>query len=149
MNKDIIKNKNVILLLVVVAMVAGGFLYRTVFLKDEICRPEHGEDVELNVIAKEGIWRFDPDNISVNKCDKITLNIFNEDDYDHGIAIDVFGINKRLSPKSTTIVKFTASKDGEFLFYCSVPCGEGHFDHKGLIQVRDVDYSGERKTLDI
>lgn len=128
-------NKNIIILLVVIVIIAGSFFYRTIFLAGEICTAEQGEDVEINVVSRENQWAFDPPNIKINKCDKVTLNIFNEDDYDHGFAIDVFGVNKRLSPNSTTTIKFVASKAGEFLSYCSVPCGEGHFSHKGTISV--------------
>lgn len=128
-------NKNIIILLVVIVIIAGSFLYRTIFLAGKICTAEQGEDVEINVVSRENQWAFDPPNIKINKCDKVTLNIFNEDDYDHGFAVDVFGVNKRLNPNSTTTISFVASKAGEFLSYCSVPCGDGHFDHKGTIDV--------------
>lgn len=128
-------NKNIIILLVAMVIIAGSFFYRAVFLKGTICTAEQGEDVEIDVVSRESQWVFDPPGIKINKCDRVTLNIFNEDDYDHGFAIDVFGINKRLNPNSTTTVNFTASRAGEFISYCSVPCGEGHFGHKGTVSV--------------
>lgn len=128
-------NKSIVILLVSILIVGGGFFYRAVFLAGTICTAEQGEDVEIDVISLENQWVFKPSGIKINKCDKVTLNIFNEDDYDHGFAIDVFGVNKRLNPNSVTTINFTASKAGEFLFYCSVPCGEGHFDHKGTVEV--------------
>lgn len=130
-------NKNIILLIVIVVIIGAGFLFRTVFLKGSICTAEQGEEVVIEVRSLEGAWVFDPANITINRCDKVTMNIFNEDDYDHGIAIDVFGVNKRLNPNTNTTIKFTASKTGQFLFYCSVPCGEGHFRHSGDIEVID------------
>lgn len=131
-------NKNIILLLVLVLIVGAGILYRTIFLKGEICTADQGKDVEINMTSKKNQWVFDPPDIKINKCDKVTLHVFNEDDYDHGLAIDVFGVNRRLSPKTTTTIKFTASKAGQFIFYCSVPCGEGHFGHKGNIEVINI-----------
>ena len=119
-------------------MILGvGVLYRTVFLKGKLCSAEQGNDVVIEVTSIEGQWVFDPSDITINRCDRVTMNIFNQDEYDHGIAIDVFGVNKRLNPKTNTTVTFTASKTGQFLFYCSVPCGEGHFRHKGDIEVID------------
>lgn len=131
-------NKNIIIVLVVVAVLGGGFIFRAVFLKGEICTAEQGKSVEINMVSKEETWQFDPENITINKCDKVTLNIYNEDDYDHGFAIDVFGVNKRLSPMTTTTITFVASKAGKFVDYCSVPCGEGHFGHKGTINVIEI-----------
>jgi len=63
--------------------------------------------------------------------DEVVLKIFNEDSYDHGFALEVFGINKRLFPRSETEIRFIASKVGGFTFYCSVPCGEGHYQQTG------------------
>lgn len=131
-------NKNIVIALIVVIIVGGGFAYRAIFLKGKICTDEQGEDVVINMTSREGTWKFDPEHIEINKCDRVTLNIYNEDDYDHGVAIDVFGVNRRLNPMSTTTVQFTASKAGEFVYYCSVPCGDGHFDHKGTIGVTDT-----------
>lgn len=128
-------NKNIIVLIIVVVIIVGGVFYRAVFLKGSICTSEQGENVVIDVRSLEDKWLFDPAGIKINRCDKVTLNIFNEDDYDHGIAIDVFGVNRRLNPNATTTVSFTASKAGQFLYYCSVPCGEGHFDHIGQVEV--------------
>lgn len=124
--------------LLLVVIVGGGVLYRTVFLKGQICGSEAGEHVEISMITKENKWQFDPPLVEVKKCDHVTLNIYNEDEYDHGFAIDLFGVNKRLTPKATTTLSFRAGKAGEFVFYCSVPCGEGHLNHKGKLVVFDI-----------
>jgi len=106
-------NKNLIILAVVVIIVIGGFAYRAVFLKGEICTAEQGEDIEINMMSVQDSWQFDPADITIKKCDKVTLNIYSQDDYDHGIAIDVFGVNKRLNPMTTTTITFTAAKSGD------------------------------------
>ena len=85
---------------------------------------------EVTLTAKRNQWRFDPALIEVKKGDRVVATVFNEDDYDHGFAIDEFGISKRLSAKSKIIVEFVADKEGDFTFYCSVPCGEGLVDGK-------------------
>ena len=133
-------NKNIIIVLILILIVGAGVLYRTIVLKGEICTIDQGEDKVVNMISKEAAWEFDPSHIELNKCDKVTLNIYNEDEYDHGLAIDVFGVNRRLDPKVTTTIKFTAAKEGALVFYCSVPCGDGHFTHVGDIEIFDVEF---------
>ena len=128
-------NKNFILLGVVGLIVVLGFGYREIFLKDQLCQAGQGEDITIDVRSVENVWEFDPADLTLNKCDRITLNIYNEDDYDHGFAIDVFGVNQRLNPMTTTVITFTASKTGQFVSYCSVPCGDGHFRHTGTVTV--------------
>jgi len=79
------------------------------------------------------------------------MTVINEDDYDHGIAIDAFGITQRMPANSTVKVEFVATQAGDFPFYCSVPCGEGivdgkkrtHFDMIGKLHVRSIISSTE------
>lgn len=142
-------NKNIIIGLILVVIVGSGFLYRSIFLKGKICTADQGKDIEISMRSTEGLWEYDPPNLTVDKCDRVTLTIYNEDEYDHGFAIDVFGVNRRLNPETTTTIKFTASKAGEFVFYCSVPCGEGHFRHTGNIEVIEIiepESVSEKKT---
>lgn len=86
----------------------------------------------MRTIANE--WRFEPDVIMAHPGDRVILKIFNEDPYDHGFAMEAFGVNKRLFPKRETVIDFVVSKPGTFSFYCSVPCGEGHYSHIGQFQ---------------
>ena len=132
-------NKNFYLLIGIVVIAAAGFGFRATLLKDVICKPGQGEDVAFEVRSVENEWRYDPADLRINKCDKVTITIYNEDEYDHGFAIDVFGVNQRINPMQVTTIKFTASKTGEFVAYCSVPCGEGHFDHVGTVTVVEVE----------
>ncbi len=41
--------------------------------------------------------------------------------------------------KETTTVQFVADQEGEFEFYCSVYCGVGHYDRKGMLVVTQDD----------
>ena len=89
---------------------------------------------------------FVPEIIEVTRGDKIVATIINEDIYDHGIAIDAFGISRRMPANSTIKVEFVVTQEGDFPFYCSVPCGEGtangvkrtHFDMIGKLHVRSI-----------
>lgn len=131
-------NKLLIVGILSILLIGGAFLFRTVFLKGKLCMEGQGDDVEITMTSKENQWEFDPPVIEFNKCDRVTIAIYNEDEYDHGFAIDVFGVNRRIDPLTTTAIHFTASKAGEFVFYCSVPCGDGHFGHKGTVRVFDI-----------
>ena len=82
-----------------------------------------GQVREFDMVARN--WEFLPNEIRVNQGDKVILNIISED-IPHGIYISDYGINERINPGEETRIEFIASKDGEFIFGCSVPCGMGH-----------------------
>lgn len=129
-------NKYIGLVLFAFFLLGSGFVYQQFYRPAEIGGIEpSGRTVELNVRVLKNQWKWEPDVIKVEPGDKVILRIFNEDDYDHGFAIDVLGVNRRLFPKRTTTIEFHASLRGKFAFYCSVPCGEGHYDQVGAIVI--------------
>jgi len=131
-------NKYLSLLIFGVILVTTGFVYQQFYRPASIGGFQStGEEVEMHMRVIQNTWKWDPDTIRVNPGDKVILHIFNEDTYDHGFAIDVFGVNRRLFPKSTTVIEFTPSIPGKFNFYCSVPCGQGHYDQVGTLIVGD------------
>lgn len=79
-------------------------------------------------------FKFDPDTITVNKGDVVTLKMTSID-VAHGIGILDYGINVDLPPGQEKDVTFTADKAGTFNFFCNVPCGPGHRDMKGKLVV--------------
>lgn len=151
-------NKYAILGLLLVALVGGGIVYSRISDTDN-CTDGMGKDVVLNVVSKKLEWRFEPEVIEVEKCDRVKMTVTNEDDFDHGVAIDAFGISQRLPALGQITIEFVASKTGEFPFYCSVSCStsenssfnlpdgkvatgpytglvRGHFEHIGKFIVR-------------
>lgn len=94
-----------------------------------------GETKEFNVRSFN--FGFDPPTIEVNAGDKVRI-ILTSDDIPHGLAINEFMVNKRVdpSPSEPTVIEFLADKKGEFSFYCSIPCGDGHLDMKGKLIVK-------------
>ena len=88
---------------------------------------------EFNIVAKQ--WTFEPGEIIVNQGDKVRLNITSPD-VPHGLAINEYNIDKTVNPGETATVEFTADKPGEFTFYCSVWCGDGHRGQNGKLIVR-------------
>lgn len=123
-------NKYFLLIGAVVLVLIGGIVYR-VFLLPQSSQPvTTGVEKDVTVIAKKDSWRFEPENIEINRGDKVVMTVINEDEYDHGIAIDAYGISQRMPAKTTIKLEFVATQEGDFQYYCSVPCGEGMVDHK-------------------
>ena len=139
-------NKYFLLVGIGVLIVAGGIIYRVFLLPEESVPVTTGKVREITVIARQDRWMFDPEVIEAVRGDKIVATIINEDEYDHGISIDAFGVSQRMPAKSTIKLDFVVTQEGDFPFYCSVPCGEGevdgkkrgHFDMVGKIQVRSI-----------
>lgn len=139
-------NKYVILVVVGVVILGGGIFYRAFLLPEESRPVETGVIREFTIVADKNEWRFTPELIEVNRGDRVKMTVINEDDYDHGIAIDAFGISQRMPANSTIKMEFVVTQEGDFPFYCSVPCGEGmvdgkkrtHFDMIGKMHVRSI-----------
>lgn len=72
---------------------------------------------------------YDPNTITVNKGDEVKIIIDNTDTL-HGIRIPDLGI------KGNEILEFTANKTGEFIWYCTNMCGEGHREMSGKLIVK-------------
>ncbi len=119
-------------------LIASGVIYQNFYRPPGIGPiKETGRVVDIVMVSKENQWRWDPQVVRVKAGDKVRLKVFNEDSYDHGFAVETFGINKRLFPRRETVVEFVASRVGEFPFYCSVPCGAGHYTQIGKLIVEE------------
>ncbi len=116
-------NKYAIIGIILVILVIFGVIYAQ--LDDSFsCKPGMGEDKHYTVISRELEWTFDPEEITVEQCDRISVTVINEDNFDHGFAIDAFGVSQRLPANGTIEVNFVATKSGTFPFYCSVSCSD-------------------------
>jgi len=143
-------NKYLWLAILGVAIVGGGIVYRVFFLPEANKPVSTGVVREITITAAKDQWFFDPETVEANRGDKIVLTVVNEDEYDHGIAIDAYGISQRMPANGTIKIEFVATQPGDFPFYCSVPCGEGdtvidgktvhrtHFDMVGKLHVRSL-----------
>ena len=157
-------NKFVILGIILVVIIVGGILYKQ-FIGSSDPPIETGVVKEFTIVSKKLEWHYEPESIEVEQGDRIKVTVINEDNFDHGFAIDAFGISQRLPANGTIYVEFVATKSGEFPFYCSVSCstsdnssfelenGEvetgkytgtkrGHFEHVGKFIVRALDALG-------
>lgn len=138
-------NKYLTLGIVLILLIAGGIGFR--FMSGDKRTPvDTGTVKEITITAMKNEWRFEPDDIEVNQGDTVMLTVINQDEYDHGIAIDAFGVSQRIPKLETIKIQFVATQPGEFDFYCSVPCGEGtvngkkrsHFDQMGKLHVKSL-----------
>lgn len=136
-------NKYFIISGLVILLLLAGVGYRVFLLPKSSVPVNTGKVRKVVIIAKKNEWKFAPEIIAAQRGDKIVATVINEDDYDHGLAIDAFGVSQRMPAKSTITIEFVVTQEGEFPFYCSVPCGEGivegkkrtHFDMIGKIVV--------------
>jgi len=139
-------NKYVILIGIAAVIIGGGIFYRAFLLPEESKPVVTGKVREITIVARKDGWAFEPEVIEAERGDKIIATIINEDIYDHGIAIDAFGVSQRMPALGTIKTEFVVTQEGDFPFYCSVPCGEGkvdgkkrgHFDMVGKIHVRSM-----------
>ena len=132
-------NKYIKFLLFAGLLIGSGVVYQNYFRPADVGAVDwDGVTVlERNMISLENKWRFEPNMLETTRGAKVILHIYNQDTYDHGIGLDEFAVNERIFPKSTTTVQFIASQIGEFQFYCSVACGDGHYDQVGKLIVRE------------
>ena len=80
-------------------------------------------------------FRFWPSEIEVNQGDTVRLTI-RAVDVPHGFAIADLGIDERVDPGGDPItVEFVADAPGRYQFTCSVFCGNGHADMRGVLTV--------------
>ena len=77
-------NKFAILGIVLVVIIAGGVGFS--FFADSFkCEPGMGEDVNLTIVSKRLEWTFEPQRVELGQCDRVTLKVINEDNFDHGL----------------------------------------------------------------
>jgi plastocyanin len=139
-------NKYLILLIAGALLIGGGIGYKSFILADEDKPVTTGVVKEVTIRAVRDAWLFEPEEIEINRGDKLIMHLVNEDDYDHGVGIDAYGVSQRMPANETITIEMVATQAGEFPFYCSVPCGEGeyhnahrtHFDMVGKIKVKDL-----------
>lgn len=144
-------NKYFVLIGIAVVIIGGGIFYRAFLLPEASMPLVTGKTREITIIARKDTWAFEPEIIEAERGDKIIATIINEDNYDHGIAIDAFGVSQRMPANGTIKVDFVVTQEGDFPFYCSVPCGEGevdgrkrgHFDMVGKMHVRSIISAAE------
>jgi heme/copper-type cytochrome/quinol oxidase subunit 2 len=70
-------------------------------------------------------YDFNPGVISVNKGDKVTIELASTDVV-HGLYLDGYDLEVTVDPGQSASLTFIADKSGTFRFRCSVTCGPLH-----------------------
>lgn len=153
-------NKYVILMIVLVALIASGVIYRSFLIPDSQKPVDTGSVKEFTITILKDSWTFEPEDIYATRGDTVKIRFVNEDEYDHGVGIDAYGVSQRIPARATLDVPpFVVTKAGNFQFYCSVSCNEGvalsgkykgekrsHFDQIGVLHVNEI---GVAPTTDL
>ena len=79
-------------------------------------------------------WAFTPSSIRVKKGDSVTLRFVGTTG-SHGVKIPALGIDVTINPDQKVEVVLPTDTTGTFPFACTVPCGSGHSEMKGMIIV--------------
>lgn len=128
-------NKIALLIIIGLLVVGGIFAFnqkKPVMEQKSTTETTTSSVKEFTMTAEK--WIFTPSLITVKQGDKVKLTIKSVD-VTHGFALPDFGVKVDLVPDKEETVEFTADKKGEFTFFCSVMCGEGHMDMKGKLVV--------------
>ena len=83
---------------------------------------------------------INPERITVNKGDKVTIHMTNLEraqDETHGFTIDHFNTHASLEPGETVTVQFDADIEGVFPYYCTEFCSALHLEMMGYLMVKD------------
>lgn len=136
-------NRYLLIAIVAAVLMGAGFGFSKIKKPSANVVESTGKEVHMTIRAVKNEWRWDVENIKVNAGDRVHLTLINEDDYDHGIGLEGYGISERMPALGTTEIEFVATRKGTFVFYCSVPCGKGvvkgeerdHFDMLGSLEV--------------
>ncbi len=119
-------NKKYIVIAVILIVIIAGFFIVKSYTGNSIKNIEP-EIKEFTVKAFK--FGYTPDTITVNKRNKIKINIENTDVL-HGMRIP------DLNLKDNNQIEFIADKIGEFPWYCNNYCGDGHKAMSGKLIVR-------------
>ena len=102
-------------------------------LRDSASARQAAEPRTIEVIAKR--FAFEPAVIEAVAGERLRILVKSGDGL-HGFEIKKFKISKEI-PRGgePVVIEFTASEAGKFPILCSVFCGDGHGDMKGMLVV--------------
>lgn len=115
-------------IIVFIVIVAAGYFIAPLFTPKPsgIAQSNTGRTINLQG-AMDG---FDIKEIRVKQGETVTVNLTSMDNSmhtdgggKHQFAIDELGVNLIAQPMSTNSTTFTATKPGEYTYYCDICCG--------------------------
>ena len=101
---------------------------------DSAPAPQFAEPRVIDVVARR--YTFEPSQIDVTEGERIRVMVRSGDGL-HGFEIKNFKVSKELPRGAAPVaIEFTADEAGRFPILCSVFCGDGHEDMKGMLVVQ-------------
>lgn len=91
---------------------------------------EKGKVIEVSLKATN--FQFDQKEIKAKVGDTVRFTLTNDSGL-HGVALDEYKMNL----KEGETYEFVVDKAGEFQYYCSIPCGQGHDNMTGKLVVTE------------
>lgn len=85
--------------------------------------PAEGKEHVIDLYATQ--FEFAPGRMEVNQGDTVIFNLHARDVV-HGLYLDGYGIEQRVTPGVMQTIEFTADHVGKFHYRCSVSCGALH-----------------------
>lgn len=89
-----------------------------------------GNVVEIMITAEN--FEFSPTEVQAKVGDTVRFTLTNDSGL-HGVALDEFGMDL----KEGETFEIVVTEAGEFQFYCSIPCGQGHDNMSGKLVVTE------------
>lgn len=94
------------------------------------------DDDFIEVIIEMTNWDFSIDKIELNKGSNYRLTFVTKGGH-HGIKIPELGYKSpNLKNNESSSFDIHAELEGEFKFFCYIPCGKGHKDMVGTILIK-------------
>lgn len=83
---------------------------------------------------------LNPEHITVNKGDEVTIYITNLEraqDETHAFGLSGLNVHASVEPGKTASVTFTADQEGVYPYYCTEFCSALHLEMMGYLKVKD------------
>ncbi len=74
----------------------------------------------VDAAVVDGAAGFSPSTITVDKRNRVTLDVGNTTDKIHGFSIEGYGVQEEVKPGEPIEVQFTATKAGTYKVYCQL-----------------------------
>ncbi len=101
-------------------------------VKEATATPATGDVKEFFVEAYQ--FAYDPSEIKVKKGDTVRIHLHTRD-VGHSLNLRDLNINIMANPGADGVREFVADTAGNFAWRCTLPCGSGHKDMKGMLIV--------------
>ncbi len=87
----------------------------------------------IDIVARK--FEFVPNEVHVALGESVVLQL-SAPEVAMGFNLLDFALRTDILPGSAAVLRLTADKRGDFVFFCDVFCGNGHEEMSGILRVR-------------